>query len=125
MTSSIASSPTATILPRGQKQLHAGVSHDPALWAGIAELGLTGIAIDDGHGGSGMGFEDLAVVLERFGGSLLTEPFVPTVVLAAGLLQALGSTEQQRQWLPAIADGSLRAALAHGERQARATRWPG
>ena len=104
-----------------QKQLAAGISHDPGLWKDLAGLGLMGIAIDSEHGGSGMGFEELAVVLERFGGALVTEPFVPTVVLAAGLLQSLGSAEQQQQWLPLIADGSLRAALAHGERQARDT----
>lgn len=104
-----------------QKQLSAGVSHDPVIWQGLAELGLMGIAIDDEFGGSGLGFEELAVALERFGGSLVTEPFVPTVVLAAGLLQSLGSAEQCRQWLPLIADGSLKAALAHGERQARDT----
>ncbi len=104
-----------------QKQMRAGVSQDRELWTGLAGLGLMGIAIDSTLGGSGMGFEELAVVLERFGGSLVTEPYVPTVVLAAGLLQSLGSVEQQRQWLPRIADGSLRAALAHGERQARET----
>ena len=102
-----------------QKQLSEGISHDPGLWNELAALGLMGIAIDSQHGGSGMGFEELAVVLERFGGSLVTEPFVPTVVLGAGLLQSLGSGEQQQRWLPLIAGGSLRAALAHGERQAR------
>jgi alkylation response protein AidB-like acyl-CoA dehydrogenase len=102
-----------------KKQLSTGESHNPGLWQGLAELGLMGVAIDGGFGGSGMGFEDLAVVLERFGGSLVTEPFVPTVILVAGLLQSLGSEEQQRHWLPLIADGSVRAALAHGERQAR------
>lgn len=101
------------------KQLSAGDTHSPGLWKDLAELGLMGIAIDGAHGGSGMGFEELAVVLERFGGSLVTEPFVPTVVLVAGLLQSRGSVEQQQQWLPLIANGSVRAALAHGERQAR------
>ena len=104
-----------------QGRVHAQVSHDRALWAELAELGLMGVAIDEAHGGSGMGFEELAVVLERFGGALVTEPFVPTVVLAAGLIQSLGSAGQQRQWLPRIVDGSLRAAVAHGERQARDT----
>jgi alkylation response protein AidB-like acyl-CoA dehydrogenase len=102
-----------------QKQLSEGISNDPGLWNELAALGLMGIAIDSQHGGSAMGFEELAVVLERFGGSLVTEPFVPTVVLGAGLLKSLGSAEQQQQWLPLIADGSLRVALAHGERQAR------
>jgi alkylation response protein AidB-like acyl-CoA dehydrogenase len=102
-----------------QKQLSEGISNDPGLWNELAALGLMGIAIDSQHGGSAMGFEELAVVLERFGSSLVTEPFVPTVVLGAGLLKSLGSAEQQQQWLPLIADGSLRVALAHGERQAR------
>jgi alkylation response protein AidB-like acyl-CoA dehydrogenase len=102
-----------------QKQLSEGISNDPGLWNELAALGLMGIAIDSQHGGSAMGVEELAVVLERFGGSLVTEPFVPTVVLGAGLLKSLGSAEQQQQWLPLIADGSLRVALAHGERQAR------
>lgn len=104
-----------------QKRLQAKITHDAAFWQELASLGLTGIEIPEGHGGSGGSFGDLAVVLEEIGAALVTEPFIATVVLAASLIRDLGSPEQQAQWLPAIAAGTLKASLAHAERQARGT----
>jgi alkylation response protein AidB-like acyl-CoA dehydrogenase len=102
-----------------QARLRGGDVHDRAFWRELAALGLTGVEIDPAYGGSGLAFEDLAVVLERLGEALVFEPFVPSVVVAGGLISALGSADQQRSWLPAMAGGTMVAALAHGERAAR------
>jgi alkylation response protein AidB-like acyl-CoA dehydrogenase len=102
-----------------QERRRAGVFHDPVFWGEVAALGLLGIEIDEEHGGSGGGFEEMAVVLELLGAALVVEPFIPSVVVAAGLIGELGTTAQKRTWLAGIANGSLIAALAHGERAAR------
>ena len=57
--------------------------------------------------------------MEAFGRVLALEPYLATVVLAGTALRLAGSAAQQAAILPQIADGSLRLAFAHGERQAR------
>jgi alkylation response protein AidB-like acyl-CoA dehydrogenase len=90
-----------------------------ALWKEYAALGLLGIETSEEHGGSGGRFHDLAVVLEAFGGALVVEPYLSTVVLGAGLVAAAGSKAQQERLLPRLAGGELMLALAYGEPNAR------
>jgi pimeloyl-CoA dehydrogenase small subunit len=89
------------------------------LWTQYAELGLLGLAFDEKHGGSGGGAVETMIVMEAFGRGLALEPYVPTVVLGAGLIQAGGSAAQQDALLPAVAKGELLLAFAHTERQSR------
>lgn len=64
---------------------------------------------------------DLIGVMQAFGDGLVVEPYVPTVVLGAGLIQRAGTAEQQAALLPKVADGSLKLAFGHGERNSRFT----
>ncbi|MFL5353030.1 acyl-CoA dehydrogenase family protein [Archangium sp.] len=89
------------------------------LWATYAELGLLGVEIPEEHGGIGGTFQDLAIVLEAFGRGMVVEPFIPTVVLGAGLLRAAGSDAQKSELLPRVAEGKLFLAFAHGEPRSR------
>src|SRR3984885_3882005 len=59
------------------------------------------------------------LVMQAFGRVLVLEPYLSTVVLAGTAVKAAGTAEQKTTLLPAIADGSLKLAFAHGERQAR------
>lgn len=88
-------------------------------WAGMAELGLLGLPFSAELGGSEQGPVALMLVAQELGRSLGGGAFLSTVVLAGQLLARLGSAEQQRQWLPAIAAGRLQAALALHEDGAR------
>ena len=86
-----------------------------ALWAELAELGLVGAALPEAHGGMGLGFFDLCVVLEGMGRNLAPEPFVSTVLLGAQAL-LLGADEGARAtWLPKIAAGEAIVSLAHSD----------
>ncbi|MGB8843412.1 MAG: acyl-CoA dehydrogenase family protein [Aliidongia sp.] len=89
------------------------------IWALFAELGLLGIEIAEEYGGIGGDFQDLAIVLDAFGHGLVVEPFIPTVVLGAGLISAVGTPEQKDEILPKLAAGQLFMALAHGEAKSR------
>jgi alkylation response protein AidB-like acyl-CoA dehydrogenase len=90
-------------------------AHAPALWRHLADLGLLGILVPAEHGGQGGSFLDLVVVLEEMGKVLLPGPFFATTVLG-GLAIALGGTAAQRAaWLPGLAAGERRMALALGE----------
>ncbi|MDB5409905.1 MAG: Acyl-CoA dehydrogenase family protein [Rhodospirillales bacterium] len=102
-----------------KKILASPAGSSPELWASFAELGLLGIEIAERFGGSEGGFHDLAVVLDAFGRGLVAEPFVPTVVMGAGLISRAGSEAQKAAILPGVAAGTLKLALAYGERRSR------
>ena len=83
-----------------------------ALWREIAGLGWPGMALPAQYGGGGLGFLDVALLLEEMGRVLLPSPFVATAVLGAPLVLAAGSEEQRRRWLPRLAAGDAIATLA-------------
>jgi len=89
------------------------------MWAKFAELGLLGLPFAEEYGGFGGGAQEVMLVMQAFGRVLVAEPFLATVVLGGTAIQAAGSAEQKKALLPAIAEGGLKLALAHGERQAR------
>jgi pimeloyl-CoA dehydrogenase small subunit len=91
----------------------------PTMWAQYAELGLLGLPFAEAHGGFGGGGVETMVVMEALGRVIALEPYLATVVLAGTALRLAGSAAQQEALVPQIADGSVRLAFAHGERQAR------
>jgi alkylation response protein AidB-like acyl-CoA dehydrogenase len=95
---------------------------DAGVWKRIgSELGWTGVAIPEAFGGAGLGFVELAAILEPMGASLLAGPFLATVALAAPVLVAAGDVEPARAWLPAFAEGRAIGTLAFGRaREGRA-----
>jgi len=88
-----------------------GPGYDKDLWKQIAELGWTGLVIPEAHGGAGLGWVDLVVVLEETGRSLFPAPFVATS-LAADAITRAGSEAQRARFLPALADGSVIGSVA-------------
>jgi alkylation response protein AidB-like acyl-CoA dehydrogenase len=81
------------------------------LWDRMAELGWVGLTMPEEHGGVGMDFVTLIVVLEETGRSLFPSPLISTV-LAARAIEVLGDEEQQARWLPGLADGSRIGSFA-------------
>jgi pimeloyl-CoA dehydrogenase small subunit len=94
-----------------------GFSED--LWAKYAELGLTALPFSEEDGGFGGGTVETMIVMEAIGSGLALEPYLASIVLAGNLIRLAGNAEQRAALIPAIADGSLRVAFAHVERQAR------
>jgi pimeloyl-CoA dehydrogenase small subunit len=90
-----------------------------AIWSQLAELGLLGLPFAEEYGGFGGGPVETMLVMEQFGRALVLEPFVATVVLAGTAIRLAGSAAQKEALLPRVADGSLKLAFAHAERQAR------
>jgi pimeloyl-CoA dehydrogenase small subunit len=93
--------------------------YSPEMWSKFAEQGLLGLPFPEAYGGFGGGAQEIMLVMQAFGRAIVVEPFLTTVVLAGAAIQAAGSPEQKRALLTAIAEGSLKVAIAHGERQAR------
>ena len=91
----------------------------PAIWSQFAELGLLGLPFPEQYGGYGGGAQETMLTMQAFGKALVVEPFFPTVVLGGTAIMTAGTNAQKQAILPAIAEGSLKMAFAHSERQAR------
>ena len=91
----------------------------PAIWKQFAELGWLALPIAEAYGGLGAGAIETGILMEAFGRGLVTEPYLATVVIGAGLVAECGHEAQKQAILPRVADGSLVLAFAHSERSAR------
>jgi alkylation response protein AidB-like acyl-CoA dehydrogenase len=83
----------------------------PAVWKGLAELGVMGLHLPEEFGGAGLELLDLLVVAERLGYHATPGPFFGHAI--AGLALSLaGSEAQKKEWLPRLASGDCLATLA-------------
>jgi alkylation response protein AidB-like acyl-CoA dehydrogenase len=88
---------------------------DEKTWSRLAEMGLLGLPFAEEDGGMGAGPIEVAIVAEEIGRVLAPEPFIETVVLAGGLVAAVGTPEQRGEILAGISEGTTVAAFAHAE----------
>ncbi len=89
-----------------------GFGHD--LWKRFAELGFTGMMVDEADGGLGMGNVEAGIVLEEIGRNLTPSPFLTTsVVGVTGLKEA--DAETKARWLPGIIAGETVLGIAIDE----------
>jgi alkylation response protein AidB-like acyl-CoA dehydrogenase len=83
-----------------------------ALWSRMVELDWPGLTIREAHGGIGLGFVELAVVLEELGRVVAPGPFFATVGQFVPAIRESGSAEQQARFLGAVARGNITGAVA-------------
>ncbi len=96
------------------KQIEASADAvDRELWAELAKANLLGVAIAEEHGGMGMGFLELCLLLEEIGRTVAPVPAWATLVLGALPVARFGRAEQQRSLLGGVVAGDviLSAAL--------------
>ncbi len=80
---------------------------DPALWQALGqELGLTGIALPEAHGGAGLGMVELAILAEAAGYHVAALPLLSVAVTGRGI-EAGGTDAQKAEWLPRIVSGDV------------------
>jgi len=102
-----------------RKFTRSPAGRDPKHWKQFAELGLLAASLPEEHGGLGGGAIENSIVMEEFGKALVVEPFVPTVVIAGGLLGRAGTDAQKQEWLGRIAGGDAIVAFAFAEPHGR------
>ena len=88
-------------------------------WEAFAELGLFAAPFSEDVGGLGGGPLSTMIIMQEFGRHLVVEPFVETVVLAGGLLEHAGSSDQKQDFIPDIIAGSKIWTLAWTEKGSR------
>src|SRR3989449_7609503 len=107
----------ASTFVRARMEEPAGVTDE--FWTKLAEQGWLGLVYPEEYGGSGLGFVDLTVLMEEMGRSVMPGPFFSTVLLGGLTILEAGSPAQKKEWLPRIAAGEAKAALAWTEPNAR------
>jgi alkylation response protein AidB-like acyl-CoA dehydrogenase len=80
---------------------------DRDLWTAMVDQGWLGIATPEGQGGVGLGWVELAVLLEEIGRHVAPAPFLPTV-LALEVFRDVGDVRAVERTLA----GDLRACIA-------------
>jgi alkylation response protein AidB-like acyl-CoA dehydrogenase len=71
------------------------------------------VTVPEAHGGLGLGFVDLVLLLEEAGRSGLPEPLVDTTAVGVPLLVAMDRAETLcRRWLPEVAAGHVAIGVA-------------
>jgi alkylation response protein AidB-like acyl-CoA dehydrogenase len=88
---------------------------DGGSWKALCELGVAGLLIPEEHGGSGLALLDAAVAAESLAWGVAPGPFLGCAVMAPIALLAAGSAEQQARFLPQLATGGCRIAVAANE----------
>jgi alkylation response protein AidB-like acyl-CoA dehydrogenase len=89
------------------------------LWAEAGKLGYLGVSVPEEFGGGGGGITELAIVCEELsaaGCPLLLLVVSPAIV--GSVLARHGTPEQRRDFLPGIADGTLKVVFAITEPEA-------
>jgi|SRR5262245_12669549 len=102
---------------RLREHFEAGTGGDAALWHGLAELGVAGLALPEEHGGAGLEILDLALAAEVLGSAALPGPFLGHS-LAGLAIAAGGSPGQRERWLPRLASGAAVGTVALAETDA-------
>ena len=103
--------------PRRHALAKAG-GHTRAVYAELAGLGLTALAVPDAHGGMGFGATEAMVVMEELGRGLVNAPFAAAALVVPTLLSA-APAGVQAAWYPRIASGDALVVPALQERGAR------
>lgn len=101
---------------RAQSTQHA-TGCPPARWNALAEMGWLAFPIPENDEGLGGNLADIGLLAEELGRGLLVEPFVACGVMATTLMAGTATGALRAEWLPAMAQGERRLALAAWEPQ--------
>ncbi len=109
------------VLPRPKIMELDDAGQFPAeAYAALADGGWMGLPFAPEHGGMGLGYKDLTVLIEALAyyWTGISSSYLTTVVLGGGHLKIYGNSEQQRRFIPGIVGGSLRFAFSLTEPEA-------
>lgn len=92
-----------------------------SIWSNYHDLGLIGLPFSKEMGGLGSGHEEIMIVMEAYGRTLGTAPYLQSVLMAGRLLEHLGG-DGTEQALASLLSGDQQFALCLYEQGAR-YRW--
>lgn len=90
----------------------SGTGYDETLWQSLAELGLHGLLVPEQFGGAGLGVLDAALAGEALGHAAAPLAFTGSLAMAPLAFVNSATEAQQDDYLPRIASGECRFAVA-------------
>lgn len=99
---------------RAMREDEIGWSKDT--WRKMADLGWLGLPFPESVGGFDGTFVDVAIILEQMGTTLVSEPYVASVLCAGTAVARLGNADQLEKILGSLINGETSLAFAHAER---------
>lgn len=81
------------------------------LWAALSELGLFSLLVPEAQGGLGLTLVDVALAIEALGAGLAPS-IVASTLIATDIIARYGNEVQKDSWLPSIAAGGMKIAIA-------------
>src|SRR5258706_15885885 len=73
--------PTAEV----RRIMETETAHDPALWRKMTDQGFVGVVFPEAAGGMGLGYVELAALVEEMGRALVPGPYISTLLAGAVL----------------------------------------
>ncbi len=98
-----------------QAVIKSGSGYSSAMWQSFAELGWLALPFEEEQGGFDWGALEIMLLSEKLGRYQVIEPFLETVLLAGGLLQAGNNQYLKDTRIGSLIDGSEQAAFAYAE----------
>lgn len=92
---------------------------DRKTWQALADLGVTGLLVPEDSGGFGESPATLLATQVELGRGLVSEPVIPSAVIATTILTHSDNPAIHETTLPEMAKGALVCALAYLERDQR------
>ena len=77
------------------------------LWQQLAESGMLGLVVDEGHGGLGLSLVELCLIFELQGRFVAPVPLIATLVECAMTINACDNESLKGEVLPAVATGEM------------------
>ena len=100
-----------------RRLIDSDLGYDADVWAEIVALGWTAIAVPELYGGVGLTLAEVVPVVEQMGRQMMASPLVATTLAAQAITDG-GTTAQQGEWLPKLAQGAVGTLAlyeAHGD----------
>jgi len=103
------------IIPNAEHYDHEDEFPEPIVEQ-MKELGLFGVTIPEEYGGLGLDLTTYAMIVEELSrGWISISGIVNTHFIGSYLLMKFGTDEQKQKYLPAMAEGKIRAAFSLSE----------
>ena len=75
------------------------------VWSKLAELGLLALQVPEEEGGMAPAVVETLLSVTAMGQAMLLEPYVSSAIVATTLIRELGSAQQRKEMLSAMASG--------------------
>lgn len=102
-----------------KKRRARATGFDKTAWASLAELGVTGLMVPEAYAGFGESTATMLAVHKELGRGIVSEPVIPSAVMATTMLSDIANETLKAQWLSAMAEGEAIVSVAWQEQGER------